>query len=89
VSAEGIGYLIGVLLVLVILVGLLVGGILLVISSRKNARRAREHAQNLDHATSPTPSRGTGKLIGGIIMIVIGALGLLGQCANAVNRSTM
>jgi len=83
VSAAGIGYVIGILIGLAILIGLLVGGILLVVSARRSARRAREHA--LDPARGDVaPGRGTGKLVGGIVMIVLGALGLLGQCANAV-----
>lgn len=85
-SAGDIGYVIGVLIGLALLIGLLVGGILLVVSSRRAARRAREHV--LDPAApGPTPSRGTGKLVGGIVMIAIAGLGLLGQCASAALRA--
>lgn len=80
-SAAGIGYVIGILIGLAVLIGLLVGGILLVVSSRRSARRARDHAHD-PHATGPVPSAGTGKLVGGIVMVVLGSLGLLGQCAN-------
>lgn len=87
-SAAGIGFLIGVLIGLAILLGLLVGGILLVVSSRKSARLAQQHASD-PFAQGPPPGRGTGKLVGGIVMIVVGALGLLGQCANVANQATM
>jgi len=81
VSAAGIGYLLGALLVLLVLLGLVVGGILLVVSSRRSARAAR------NQAAGSAPARGTGKLVGGIAMLVVGGLGLLGQCANAVTRA--
>jgi len=89
VSAAGIGYVIGALIGFAVLVGLLVGGILLVVSSRRSARRAREHEVTPGGGLQAAPGRGrgTGKLVGGIVMIVIGALGLLGQCAGAVVRA--
>lgn len=87
-SAAGIGFVVGLLIGLAILVGLLVGGILLVVSSRRSARLARQHASD-PYAQGPPPGRGTGKLVGGIVMIVVGALGLLGQCANVVNQASM
>jgi len=86
VSAAGLGYLVGALIVLLVLLGLVVGGILLVVSSRRAARAARAHAAD-PHAAGPPPGTGTGKLVGGIVMLVVGALGLLGQCANAVTRA--
>jgi hypothetical protein len=83
-SAADIGYLVGALVGLLIVLGLLVGGILLVVSARKSARAARQQVED-PYSVGPPVSRGTGKLVGGIVMIVIGGLGLLGRCAAAVN----
>lgn len=85
-SAAGLGYLVGALIGLLVLLGLIVGGILLVVSSRRSARAARAHAAD-PYASGPAPGTGTGKLVGGIVMLVVGGLGLLGQCANAVTRA--
>ena len=67
-SAADIGYLVGALVGLLIVLGLLVGGILLVVSARKSARAARQQA-NDPYSGGPPVSRGTGKLVGGIVMI--------------------
>ena len=85
-SAYNAGVLVGVLIALLILLGLLVGGILLIVSSRKDARLARRYDAD-PNRHGGRPKAGTGKLVGGIVMVVIAALGILGQLASAVTRT--